>query len=289
VAVSDVISFGPYRLIPAQRILLKQDEVGDVGNRAFDILVTLAEAAGDVVSQSKLIARAWPNVVVGEGSLRVTIAGLRKALGDGQDGVRYISNVTGRGYRFVAQMDRSTRVPTTLILLQPASAALPASRNKLPARLARMIGRDGAVAALSALLASRRFVSVVGPGGLGKTTVAVAVAHALLDDFGDAVHFVDLSAIKDATLVPSTVATVLGVLVQAQDPLPSLLASLAPRRILIVLDSCEHVIDAAASLTARLYSDCYFTKRFAKLSGMADPSALSQRRPHTRMGTIRTD
>jgi DNA-binding winged helix-turn-helix (wHTH) protein len=102
VAVSDVISFGPYRLIPAQRILLKQDEVGDVGNRAFDILVTLAEAAGDVVSQSKLIARAWPNVVVGEGSLRVTIAGLRKALGDGQDGVRYISNVTGRGYCFVA-------------------------------------------------------------------------------------------------------------------------------------------------------------------------------------------
>ena len=118
-----------------------------------------------------------------------------------------------------------------------------------------MIGRDGAVEALSVLLASRRFVSVVGPGGVGKTTVAVAVAHALLDDFGDAVHFVDLSAIKDATLVPSTVATVLGVLVQAQDPLPSLLAFLAGRRILIVLDSCEHVIDAAASLTARLYSD----------------------------------
>ncbi|MDB5716104.1 MAG: transcriptional regulator, partial [Sphingomonadales bacterium] len=250
-----VISFGPYRLIPAERLLLKDQEVIDVGNRALDLLVALAEAAGEVVSQNELMTRAWPNVVVGEGSLRVTIAGLRKTLGDGQDGVRYISNVTGRGYCFVAQIERSAISQTTLVPMQPASAALPTSRDRLPARLSRMIGRDGAVEALSRLLASRRFVSVVGPGGLGKTTVAVAVAHALLDDFGDAVHFVDLSPIKDATLVPSTVATALGVLVQAQDPLPSLLAFMAGRRILLVLDSCEHVIDAAASLTARLYQE----------------------------------
>jgi DNA-binding winged helix-turn-helix (wHTH) protein len=95
VAASDVISFGLYRLIPAERILLKQEEVVDVGNRALDILVALAETAGEVVSQSELTVRAWPNVVVGEASLRVTIAGLRKALGDGQDEDRYISNVTG--------------------------------------------------------------------------------------------------------------------------------------------------------------------------------------------------
>ena len=102
-AASEIISFGPYRLIPAERLLLKEEEVVNVGNRVLDILVALAETAGEVVSQSELIARAWPNVVVGEGSLRVTIVGLRKALGDGQDGVRYISNVTGRGYCFVAQ------------------------------------------------------------------------------------------------------------------------------------------------------------------------------------------
>jgi len=74
VAASEVISFGPYRLIPAERLLLKEREVVDVGNRALDILFALAETAGEVVSQSELIARAWPNVVVGEGSLRVTIA-----------------------------------------------------------------------------------------------------------------------------------------------------------------------------------------------------------------------
>src|ERR1700677_4427752 len=100
---------------------------------------------------------------------------------------------TSRGGAIASsRRERSPRSPPTSIPLHPASAALPTSRDKLPARLARMIGRDGAVEALSALLASRRFVSVVGPGGLGKTTVAVAVAHTLLDDFGDAVPFVDL-------------------------------------------------------------------------------------------------
>jgi predicted ATPase/DNA-binding winged helix-turn-helix (wHTH) protein len=252
-AAAEVFSFGPYRLIPAKRLLLKDQEVVDVGNRAFDILVALTEAAGEVVSQKTLVARAWPNVVVGEGSLRVTIAGLRKALGDGQNGVRYISNVTGRGYCFVAQIERSEISPANLVPVQPGSGVLPAFPDKLPARLPRMIGRDGAVEVLSRLLASKRFVSVVGPGGLGKTTVAVAVAHALLEDFGEEVHFVDLGAIKDATLVPSTLATVLGVVVQAQDPMPSLLAFIAGRRTLLVLDSCEHLIDAVASLTAHLY------------------------------------
>lgn len=254
-AAGDVISFGPYRLIPTARLLLQEEEVVDVGNRALDILIALVETAGEVVSQRELLARAWPNVVVGEGSLRVTIAGLRKTLGDGQAGVRYISNVIGRGYCFVAPVERSASSPTAPIATRYPASPTSAPGRKLPARLARMIGRDDAVEALSMLLASRRFVSVVGPGGLGKTTVALAVAHALLDDFGDAVHFVDLSAIEDAALVPSAVATGLGVVVQAQDPLPGLLAFLTGRRILLVLDSCEHVIDAAAALTARLYVD----------------------------------
>jgi predicted ATPase/DNA-binding winged helix-turn-helix (wHTH) protein len=254
-AAGDVISFGPYRLIPAERLLLRGGETVDVGSRALDVLIALAEVAGEIVGQRELMARAWPNVVVGDGSLRVTIADLRKLLGDGQDGVRYIANVTGRGYCFVAPVDRSAAQSLASRSPLPSPEPPPVPKHKLPARLARMIGRDGAVEALSALLASRRFVSVVGPGGLGKTTVAVSVAHALLDDFGEAVYFVDLGAVSDPPLVPSAVAAVLGVFVQAQDPLPSLMAFLAGRRILLVLDNCEHVIDAAASLTERLYND----------------------------------
>jgi predicted ATPase/DNA-binding winged helix-turn-helix (wHTH) protein len=252
-AAGDVISFGSYRLIAAERLLLKGEETVDVGSRAFDVLIALAEAAGEVVGQRELMVRAWPNVVVGEGSLRVTIANLRKALGDGRNGVRYIANVTGRGYCFVAPVDRRAARPSSSFL--PRSEPAPVPKHRLPARLGRMVGRDDAVEALSMSLASRRFVSVVGPGGMGKTTVAIAVAHALLDEFNDAVYFVDLGAVTDATLVPGAVAAVLGVFGQAQDPLAGLLAFLAGRRLLLVLDNCEHVIDAAAALTERLHRE----------------------------------
>jgi predicted ATPase/DNA-binding winged helix-turn-helix (wHTH) protein len=255
----DVITFGSYRLIPAERLLLKADAPVPIGSRALDILIALVDDAGNVISQRDLIARAWPNLAVGEGSLRVTIADLRKLLGEGQDGVRFIANVTGRGYCFVAQIERATggqeaRAAATPL---PAVTARPPPRlpPRLPARLARMVGRDEAIEALSRLLASRRFVSIVGPGGMGKTTVAISVAHALLDDFGDDIYFVDLGALSDAALVPSAVASVLGVMMQAQDPLPGLLAFAAARRILLVLDNCEHVIDAAAMLAERLYGD----------------------------------
>jgi predicted ATPase/DNA-binding winged helix-turn-helix (wHTH) protein len=252
----EFISFGPYCLIPAERTLLRSGEAVDIGSRGLDVLIALVESAGEVVGQRELMARAWPNVVVCVGSLRVTIAGLRKALGDGQDGRRYIANVTGRGYCFVGHVDRSKAQPlASTPPSPPISEPHPVLKHKLPARPARMVGRDGAVDTLSMLLASRRFVSVVGPGGMGKTTVAISIAHALLDEFGGAVYFVDLGAVTDATLVPRAVAAVLGVFGQAQDPLPGLLAFLAGRRLLLVLDSCEHVIEAAASLTERLHRE----------------------------------
>lgn len=254
-ANSDVTTFGPFRLIPGERLLLKGDAPVPIGSRALDILIALVEEAGEVISQRDLMARAWPNLAVGEGSLRVTITGLRKALGEGQNGVRFIANVTGRGYCFVAKVQRTKAAQdgSAPPVWPPMAPARP--QHRLPARLARMVGREDTIATLSGLLVSRRFVSVVGPGGMGKTTVAISVAHALLDDFGGAVYFVDLGALTDAALVPSAVAAVLGVMVQAEDPLPSLLAFLAGRRILLVLDNCEHVIDAAAALTERLHSE----------------------------------
>jgi predicted ATPase/DNA-binding winged helix-turn-helix (wHTH) protein len=251
----DVISFGPYRLIPAERVLSKGDTPVTIGSRALDILIALVEEAGEVISQRDLMACAWPNLVVGEGSLRVTIAGLRKTLGDGQDNARFIANVTGRGYCFVHPVERAQAGQEAPAVAPLPAAAPTGTSHRLPARLANMVGREDAIEALSSLLASRRFVSVVGPGGMGKTTVAISVAHALLDDFGDAIYFVDLGVVSNASLVSSAVAAVLGVMVQAQDPLPSLLAFLAGHRILLILDNCEHVIDAAAALTERLYSN----------------------------------
>jgi len=239
--------------LPARRLLLRDGGAVEIGSRALDVLIALTEAAGDVVGQRELLNRAWPNVVVTEGSLRVTIAGLRKDLGDGQDGARYITNVTGRGYCFVAPMTRSPVEPIEAAPTASATRPPRGSNHKLPARLARLIGRDAAVETLSTLLASHRFVSVVGPGGMGKTTIAVTVGHALLDAFGDAVYFVDLSAVTDPALVPSAVGAVLGVFLQNEDPMPGLLALLADRRVLLILDNCEHVINAVAPLAEQLY------------------------------------
>jgi len=249
--INDVASFGPFRLFAAERLLQKADEPLQLGGRALDILITLVERAGEVVTRKELLSRVWPDVIVEEANLRVHVAGLRKALGDGHDGARYVANVPGRGYCFVAPVTRSASQRSLL----PAQPVVTDRLRKLPARLTRMIGRDDTVRGLSAQLMTRRFVSIVGPGGMGKTTVAVWIAHALIDDFKGAVFFIDLGALTDPGLVPTAVASALGIMVQAQDPFLSLLAFLGKRRVLLVLDNCEHVIDAAAALAERVVSE----------------------------------
>jgi hypothetical protein len=145
-----------------------------------------------------------------------------------QNGARYIANVTGRGYCRVAPVIRSLAAPVETPPIPHPAALSRAMDRRLPPRLPRMVGRDD-VECLATLLVSRRFVSVVGPGGVGKTTVAISVGHAVLDAFGDAVYLVDLSAVSDPALVPSTVAAALGVISQTRDPLPGLLTFRVPK------------------------------------------------------------
>lgn len=244
-----VLSFGPFSLSVAGRLLKRADEPIPLGGRALDVLIALTERAGELVSYSELISLAWPNVTVDEANLRVQIATLRKALG-GEDGGRYISNVAGRGYCFVAPVTRSQE-PTA----KAEGIAGSGQSWRLPPRLARMVGRDEAVRAVSEQLTMGRFVSIVGPGGIGKTTVAVSVSHALLKGFSGAVSFVDLSALTNPQLVPTAVASALGFLIQASDPFGSLVAFLGDKKILLVLDNCEHVIDSAARLAERIVSE----------------------------------
>ena len=116
-----------------------------------------------------------------------------------------------------------------------------------------MVGRGDDVLKLSAQLTSSRFVTIVGSGGVGKTTVAVAVGHHLIESFAGAALFVDLGMLSDPALVATAVASMLGLSVQSNDPAPSLIAFLRERRVLLILDTCEHLIEAVAALASGIF------------------------------------
>ena len=168
--------------LASERLLTKEGAPLELGSRALDILIVLISTPNEVVSKKDLMSRVWPDVIVEEGSLRFHMASLRKALGDGKDGARYITTIPGRGYCFVAPVSRPG---------SPRDDAPVAAGNfphaNLPSRLSRMVGRDEDVLKLSAQLNASRFVTIVGAGGVGKTTVAIAVGHHLIDAFSGAV------------------------------------------------------------------------------------------------------
>jgi predicted ATPase/DNA-binding winged helix-turn-helix (wHTH) protein len=241
--------FGQFRLLPGQRSLLDGGSPVRIGSRALDLLTVLVERAGNVVGKDELMQRVWPHAVVDEAGLRVHIAALRKALGESRSGVRHITNVPLRGYCFVVPVQRQVLAPP-----QPSALAMPmaAAMTTVPQRLTRLIGRDEAVDAALSTLLRRRFVTLVGPGGMGKTSVALAVVERASSRYPQGLCFVDLASVADARLIVSTLASALGVPLRSADPLHDVITWLAGKPVLVVLDNCEHLVDAAAVLVERL-------------------------------------
>lgn len=237
-----VFAFGSFRLAPARHMLLEDGKPLRVGSRAFDILSALVERAGQTVSKEELIVRAWPGSIVEENALRVHVVALRRALRDGHAGKRYIVNHPGRGYVFVAPVTRDTELSATAVLTSNAQA------GNLPALPTRVVGRDGVISRLAQQLARCRFLTIVGPGGIGKTTVAVAVADRVRASYKDGTWFVGLGSLSDPNLVISGLCALLGITSSGADPLSGLAAWLRDKQILIVLDCCEHLIGTAATL-----------------------------------------
>jgi predicted ATPase/DNA-binding winged helix-turn-helix (wHTH) protein len=244
-AVGERLKFGEFELAPVARALWRRGEQIRLGSRALDILIALASRPGQILSKDDLRKLVWRGAFVDETALRVGISAVRKALGNG--GERYIATVPGRGYCFVLDVETTAAKPTAA---PPHFERLKPQR--LPSQIARVVGRDEVIVALGAEAAQRRLLSLVGPGGIGKTTVAVAVADRLRAAF-DAVAFVDLSPIENETQMSAAAAAALGInLRRHEEPVDQIAMAVEDRRVLIVLDNCEHLVDAAAAFVEAL-------------------------------------
>lgn len=250
---SHAITFGQFQLYPSKRLLLRNGQHVELGSRALDVLIALITHAGEVIPTRDLVQMVWKGVVVDESCIRVHISALRKALSFPETSTSHVVNIPGRGYSFVA--------PVTLVPIDVESAAaiqsIPA--GELPARLVRMVGRDDTVKAIAGLIEQHRFVTVSGLGGMGKTTAAIAAAHHFRSQFEGMVIFLDLSAITDSSMLPGTLAAAVGVQYQDAEPLQTLVGLIRDMRLLVVFDSCDHVIDAVTCLTETLFGQAEHT------------------------------
>lgn len=234
-----VFTFGAFELLPERQQLLESGRPLHVGSRAFGLLHALLESAGQLVTKDQLIAKVWPGVWVDDTNLRVHVGALRKALGDGQTGRRFILNVPGRGYRFIEPVIKGTHAAISL----PADVE-PGRPSLLPPST-RLVGRSAVVGNLSSQLSRRRMVTIVGPGGIGKTSVALAVAESWADAETIERVFVDLSTTTEPERLWTIAAAALGADFPSE-PRAHVLRSIRASPTLIILDNCEHVVEAAA-------------------------------------------
>ncbi len=238
----EVLSFGPFNLVAGERLLTKDGAQVELGGRALDLLLQLVANAPAPIGKRELMAAVWPGVTVDEGSLRVHIARLREAIGDGRNGARYIATLSGRGYCFVAPIFRAG---------PPAAVQSPPNTN-LPLRT-ELIGRDEELADIAALLGRERLVTIVGPGGVGKTRLAIASGWRSAAKYPDGVWLIDLAPLSDPSLVTSSIATALdltrGALALSAE---SIAAAIRDRRLLLILDNCEHLVAAASEVADEL-------------------------------------
>src|SRR5258705_756066 len=221
--------FGPFELEPDKRRLLKDGATISLRPRAFDLLLTLVDHAGHLVTKDELLDQVWPKVVVEEAALHVQVSALRKVLG-----ADAITTVSGRGYQFTLAVTKG----------DDEADRVSAPKHNLPYPLTSFIGREHEIAQLKELVPANRLVTLTGAGGAGKTRLAIEVASRLVDAFADGVWLVELAALSDPHLVPQVVARALEVKEQPTRPVIETLGDyLASKELLLVLDNVEHLLE----------------------------------------------
>jgi predicted ATPase/DNA-binding winged helix-turn-helix (wHTH) protein len=246
------IEFGRFRIVPHRREVLAEGRPLELGGRAFDVLMALIEASGAVVSTDALMNRVWPDRIVEENNLHAQISALRRAFGADRDLIRTIA---GRGYQFTGEIRTIAARPNAQAAAVPPLPAFTPSRppTNLPEPVSELIGRDAELDEILGLAASHRLVTLAGAGGIGKTRLAFAAARQLLPRFADGVWIVELAPLAEAGLVSVTVAGAVA-LELAGGPVSAkqVANALRGKQLLLVLDNCEHLIDAAAMMAEAL-------------------------------------
>jgi predicted ATPase/DNA-binding winged helix-turn-helix (wHTH) protein len=238
------VEFGRFKVVRHRRELLANGRPVELGGRAFDTLLALIDARGTVLDKDELMSRVWPDRVVEENNLQAQISVLRKVFGADRHLIR---TVAGRGYQFTGEV----RAAAT------ATAATPPRMTNLPEAASELIGREAEIREVTALVAEHRLLTLVGAGGIGKTRLGLEVARHLLPQFPDGVFVAELGPLSSHELVAVTVATALGLThVVGTVSHGNVAAAVGAKKILLILDNCEHVIQAAASMAEALLSRC---------------------------------
>ena len=249
------LAFGRFFLLPQRRELFADGRPVKLGGRTFDVLMALINARGAVLGKDELMERAWGGRIVEETALQSQISALRSALGADRNLIRTIS---GRGYQFTGEirtsqadlgedMDAAASEsqagrPTARLLGEPVP-------TNIPAQLSELIGRDDVLGEIQNLVSAHRLVTLSGSGGIGKTRLAVAASLRMLSSFADGVWLSDFSPLVDAALVPTRVATAIGLELGGGEVSAQRVAqALAGRKLLLILDTCEHLVAGAAAL-----------------------------------------
>ncbi len=267
--------FGQFTLQPAERRLLVRGEVATLAPRAFDVLTTLVERAGTLVSKHELLDLVWPGLVVEENNLQVQVSALRKVLGP-----EIISTIPGRGYRFMSQLEGHAAVPSAATI--PPDTNAPELKTNLPDLPAPLIGRDDDLAALGVLIEQHRLITITGAGGMGKTRLAQHLLHERRNAYADGAAWVDLSALADPALLPSAIGSALGLQMGSGDPRKALVAAMHPLSVLVALDNAERHVDEVASIARGLLDGA---PRLRLLVTSQMPLKLTQERVY-RLGSL---